>query len=208
MSKILDLQKRANDLLSQHQNDIDEKLSSEISQIFRDMQNTVRSEARSLNSSIDKTKNGYTAETERSNERDIAADQTDYSPNETAAATRHDSPTARTTTADQTATSELATIERLEPRNSPSSEVKENPYFIEYSLDFTGMYNAYQQYLSGIRQQEQIQRYTSDAEKVDYLKSQGGSMITTTCGKKLCVELDPNHLQDNYSLDNGMRPLA
>ena len=109
--------------------------------------------------------NAYTAEAKRSNERDIAADQTDYSPNETAAATRHDSPTARTTTADQTATSELATIERLEPRNSPSSEVKENPYFIEYSLDFTGMYNAYQQYLSGIRQQEQIQRYTSDAEK-------------------------------------------
>ncbi|MFW6572732.1 hypothetical protein ACOCI0_20320, partial [Acinetobacter baumannii] len=93
--------------------------------------------------------NGYTAETERSNERDIAADRPDYSSNKEAAATRHDSPIARTTTADQTATSELAAVERLEPRNSPSSQIKENPYYIEYSLDFTGMYNAYQQYLSG-----------------------------------------------------------
>ena len=118
--------------------------------------------------------NGYTAETERSNERDIAADRPDYSSNQEAAATRHDSPIARTTTADQTATSELAAVERLEPRNSPSSEVKENPYYIEYSLDFTGMYNAYQQYLSGIRQQEQIQRYTSDAEYSRLSKITGG----------------------------------
>ncbi len=56
MSKILDLQKRANNLLSQHQNDIDEKLNSEISKIFKDMRNTVQSEAQSLSSSIDSTK--------------------------------------------------------------------------------------------------------------------------------------------------------
>ena len=118
--------------------------------------------------------NGYTAETERSNERDIAADRPDYSSNQEAAATRHDSPIARTTTADQTATSELAAVERLEPRNSQSSQIKENPYYIEYSLDFTGMYNAYQQYLSGIRQQEQIQRYTSDAEYSRLSKITGG----------------------------------
>ena len=118
--------------------------------------------------------NGYTAETERSNERDIAADRPDYSSSQEAAATRHDSPIARTTTADQTATSELAAVERLEPRNSPSSQIKENPYYIEYSLDFTGMYNAYQQYLSGIRQQEQIQRYTSDAEYSRLSKITGG----------------------------------
>ncbi len=60
--------------------------------------------------------------------------------------------------------SELAAIERLEPRNSPSSQIKENPYYIEYSLDFTGMYNAYQQYLSRVRQQEQIQQHQRDAE--------------------------------------------
>ena len=119
--------------------------------------------------------NGYTAETERSNERDIAADRPDYSSSQEAAATRHDSPIARTTTADQTATSELAAVERLEPRNSPSSQIKENPYYIEYSLDFTGMYNAYQQYLSGIRQQEQIQRYTSDAEQSRLSEKSGGA---------------------------------
>ena len=118
--------------------------------------------------------NGYTAETERSNERDIAADQTDYSSNQEAAATRHDSPIARTTTADQTATSELAAVERLEPRNSPSSQIKENPYYIEYSLDFTGMYNAYQQYLSGIPQQKQVQRHHRDGEQSPVAKKPRG----------------------------------
>lgn len=117
--------------------------------------------------------NGYTAETERSNQRDIAADRPDYSSNQEATATRHDSPIARTTTADQTATSELAAVERLEPRNSPSSQVKENPYYIEYSLDFTGMYNAYQQYLSGVRQQEQIQRHHSNGEQSQLFKITG-----------------------------------
>ena len=118
--------------------------------------------------------NGYTAETERSNERDIAADRPDYSSSQEAAATRHDSPIARTTTADQTATSELAAVERLEPRNSPSSQIKENPYYIEYSLDFTGMYNAYQQYLSGIRQQEQVQRHHRDGEQSPVAKKPRG----------------------------------
>ncbi|AZC11005.1 hypothetical protein DKE47_022025 (plasmid) [Acinetobacter nosocomialis] len=118
--------------------------------------------------------NVYTAETERSNERDIAADRPDYSSNQEAAATRHDSPIARTTTADQTATSELAAVEQLEPRNSPSSQIKENPYYIEYSLDFTGMYNAYQQYLSGVRQQEQIQRHHRDGEQSPVVKKAKG----------------------------------
>ena len=118
--------------------------------------------------------NGYTAETERSNERDIAADRPDYSSSQEAAATRHDSPIARTTTADQTATSELAAVERLEPRNSQSSQIKENPYYIEYSLDFTGMYNAYQQYLSGIRQQEQVQRHHRDGEQSPVAKKPRG----------------------------------
>ena len=118
--------------------------------------------------------NGYTAETERSNERDIAADRPDYSSNQEAAATRHDSPIARTTTADQSATSELAAVERLEPRNSQSSQIKENPYYIEYSLDFTGMYNAYQQYLSGIRQQEQVQRHHRDGEQSPVAKKPRG----------------------------------
>jgi hypothetical protein len=118
--------------------------------------------------------NVYTAETERSNERDIAADRPDYSSNQEAAATRHDSPIARTTTADQTATSELAAVERLEPRNSPSCQIKENPYYIEYSLDFTGMYNAYQQYLSGIRQQEQVQRHHRDGEQSPVAKKPRG----------------------------------
>ena len=99
---------------------------------------------------------------ERSYDSTIAADRAEHGKDQDAAATRHDSPIARTTTADQTATSELAAVERLEPRNSPSSQIKENPYFIEYSLDFNSLYHAYQQYLFSIRQQKQVQRDASE----------------------------------------------
>ncbi|MCY6989465.1 hypothetical protein OYB56_15855, partial [Acinetobacter baumannii] len=111
---------------------------------------------------------------ERSYDSTIAADRAEHGKDQDAAATRHDSPIARTTTADQTATSELAAVERLEPRNSPSSQIKENPYYIEYSLDFTGMYNAYQQYLFGIRQQEQVQRHHRDGEQSPVAKKPRG----------------------------------
>ena len=117
---------------------------------------------------------GYTAETERSNERDIAADQQDDSPNQTTAAAGHERSIAITTTADQAAPSELAAIERLEPRNSSSSQIKENPYFIEYSPDFTGMYNAYQQHLFWLRQQEQVQRHHRDGEQSPVAKKPRG----------------------------------
>ena len=99
---------------------------------------------------------------ERSYDSTIAADRAEHGKDQDAAATRHDSPIARTTTADQTATSELAAVERLEPRNSPSSQIKENPYYIEYSLDFNSLYHAYQQHIARLYQQKQIQRTTSE----------------------------------------------
>ncbi len=148
---------------------------------------------------------GYTAETERSNERDIAADQQDDSPNQTTAAAGHERSIAITTTADQAAPSELAAIERLEPRNSSSSQIKENPYFIEYSPDFTGMYNAYQQHLFGYVSKSKYSDITEMENKVQWLKSQGASLNIQKCGTEKkwdwCVQIDPKAQQ--YS--NNMR---
>lgn len=99
---------------------------------------------------------------ERSYDSTIAADRAEHGKDQGATAAGHDSTIATATAADRAATSELAAIERLEPRHRTSSKYQENPYQIEYSLDFTSMYNAYQQYLSWVRQQEQIQRNTSE----------------------------------------------
>ena len=98
---------------------------------------------------------------DRSHDSTIAADRAEHGKDQGATAAGHDSTIATATAADRAATSELAAIERLEPRHRTSSKYQENPYQIEYSLDFTSMYNAYQQYLSWVRQQEQIQRNTS-----------------------------------------------
>lgn len=119
-------------------------------------------------------KSAYRAEAERSSERDITADRPDYSSNQEAAATRHDSSIARTTTADQTAKSELAAVERLEPSNSRTSEAEKSPFFIEYSLGFDSTYFSYFEHLSRLRQQEQIQRHHRDGKKSPMAKKPRG----------------------------------
>ena len=81
MSKILDLQKRANNLLSQHQNDIDEAEQRNQSDIQRYAEYSAK-RSTELEQQYRQHQNGYTAETERSNERDIAADRPDYSSNQ------------------------------------------------------------------------------------------------------------------------------
>ena len=173
MSKILDLQKRANNLLSQHQNDIDEKLNSEISQIFKDMRNTVQSEAQSLSSSIDSTKTDIQQkQSEATNEILQQIDQTTAQTKKQ----QQQGMTALLQEQQQQIKQLQANLQQLNgrARNSQSSQIKENPYYIEYSLDFTGMYNAYQQYLSGIRQQEQVQRHHRDGEQSPVAKKPRG----------------------------------
>ena len=109
---------------------------------------------------------------ERSYDSTIAADRAEHGKDQGATAAGHDRAIAATANTDQTATSELAAVERLEPRHRTSSKYQENPYQIEYSLDFTSMYNAYQQYLSWVRQQEQIQRNTSKKERLQQIEYQ------------------------------------
>ena len=99
---------------------------------------------------------------ERSYDSTIAADRAEHGKDQGATAAGHDSTIATATAADRAATSELAAIERLEPRDSRNSKDQENPYFIEYSLDFNSLYHAYQQHIARLYQQKQIQRTTSE----------------------------------------------
>ena len=92
---------------------------------------------------------------------------------------QHDSTIAGATGTDHTATSELSQIERLEPRNSPSGKGKENPYHVEYSLDFNSVYRSYLLYLSDIRYQKQEQR---DAGKNSTITADRSSYTTENSG--------------------------
>ena len=125
--------------------------------------------------------NGYTAETERSNERDIAADRPDYSSSQEAAATRHDSPIARTTTADQTATSELAAVERLEQETAQAAKLKKTLITSNIALISLACITLISSICLGYVSKSKYNDIQAMQNKVDYLKSQG-SMITTTCG--------------------------
>ena len=64
---------------------------------------------------------------ERSYDSTIAADRAEHGKDQGATAAGHDSTIATATAADRAATSELAAIERLEPRHRTSSKYQENP---------------------------------------------------------------------------------
>ena len=151
--------------------------------------------------------NGYTAETERSNERDIAADRPDYSSSQEAAATRHDSPIARTTTADQTATSELAAVERLEPETAQAAKLKKTLITSNIALISLACITLISSICLGYVSKSKYNDIQAMQNKVDYLKSQG-EHDNNNVRRKLCVELDPKYQDMNYALDSGTRPLA
>jgi hypothetical protein len=68
----------------------------------------------------------------------------------------------------------LADVKRIEPSNNRTSEAEKSSFFIEYSLGFDSTYFAYHEHQLRIRQQEQIQRYTSDAEQSRLSEKSGG----------------------------------
>lgn len=59
----------------------------------------------------------------------------------------------------------IRSVERLEPRNSPSSQDQENAFYIKYGFSLDSSYLAYIEYQSRLRQQKQVQRHHSDGEQ-------------------------------------------
>lgn len=56
----------------------------------------------------------------------------------------------------------LADVKRIERNHSRASEAEKSPFFIEYSSGFDSTYFAYHEHQLRLRQQKQVQRYTSD----------------------------------------------
>ena len=82
--------------------------------------------------------------------------------------------TEPTATTAQAIKSSVRSIEQHEPRHSRESQTQESPFYIKYSFSFDSSYFDYQQFFIRIRQQEQIQRYTSDAEQSRLSEKSGG----------------------------------
>ncbi len=78
------------------------------------------------------------------------------------------------TTTAQAIKSSVRSIEQHEPRHSRDSQAQENAFYIQYRFNFDSSFFDYQQFITRIRQQEQIQRYTSDAEQSRLSKIAGG----------------------------------
>ena len=98
----------------------------------------------------------------------------EFSPVFTTANERNSQSFEPTGTAAQAIKSSVRSIEQHEPRDSQNSKDQENPFYIKYSFGFDSSYFNYQQFVTRIRQQEQIQRYTSDAEQSRLSEKSGG----------------------------------
>lgn len=107
---------------------------------------------------------------------DFAASERRYSADQAANRPTHQS-TAENSAGERTGVSsatnatsrtdqgELARVERLERTNSSCSEAEKSPFYIDYSIDCSSSYFAYQQHLLRLREQEQVQRHKRNAEK-------------------------------------------
>lgn len=100
----------------------------------------------------------YTDAPERSYSTGYAADNSGYTADKNQVSANNQRALDSTATTDREIKSELDRIERLEPSNSRTSEAEKSPFYIKYSPDFGDLYFDYQQYLSRVRQQRQIQR--------------------------------------------------
>ena len=69
----------------------------------------------------------------------------------------------------------LADVKRIEPSNNRTSEAEKSSFFIEYSLGFDSTYFAYHEHQLRLRQQEQVQRYTSDEKPSQLPEITGGA---------------------------------
>ena len=104
----------------------------------------------------------YTDAPERSYSTGYAADNSRFTADNSQVSANNQRALESTATTDREIKSELNRIERLEPSNSRSSEVKKSHFYIKYSPDFSDLYFDYQQYLSRLRQQREIQRTQSN----------------------------------------------
>ena len=62
----------------------------------------------------------------------------------------------------QAAKSTVRSLEQHEPRDSRNSKDQENPFYDQYGFGFGGSYFAYIEHMSRLRQQEQVQRNSSE----------------------------------------------
>ena len=125
---------------------------------------------------------GYTAETERSNERDIAADQQDDSPNQTTAAAGHERSIAITTTADQAAPSELAAMNGLSQETAQAAKLRKTLISSNIALISLACITLISSICFGYVSKSKYSDITEMENKVQWLKSQGASLNIQKCG--------------------------
>lgn len=133
---------------------------------------------------------------ERSNSANYQTDNSPNTPTNSALPEINSGHQASPTRSSRTIKSELERIQPISPTNSRSSQNKERTYQIDYSYSFNSLYYAYQQHLLRVREQKQIQRYTSDEKPSQLPEIAGGQSIYNDMRQKNVCGVRPEIYRD------------
>ena len=162
-----------------------------------------RSDSRDFEAAFDSGSQNRAA-TSRNSIPDHAREERTDSPNFEAAERSHSRDITR---AEQTQ-SKLEQVQRLEPRNSRPDQAEKSTFHIEYSPDFSSLYSSYQQYLFGVRQQEQIQRYQSNGSESDLSQAERRESEYSEVWQREKIEIVRTIRPDSPSVRQQLRSSA
>ncbi len=201
MSRISDIQAKAQSLRQQHQQATEQQLQSDIEQAVNDTTRCLQQRVSTINSDIDRSNSEILSHhTDSTTALLQQIDQTTAKVRKqqqqgmTALLQQIDQTTAKVRKQQQQGMTallqeqqaqitqlqaSLAKLNGLSQETAQAARVKKNPYHVEYSLDFNSVYRSYLLYLSDIRYQKQEQR---DAGKNSTITADRSSYTTENSG--------------------------
>ena len=207
MSRTSDILNKAKILREQHQNDIDKKLIADMQTALKDTENFVNQRVGIISNDLEQE----IEQTQKSLQDNLQGKKTSIQANintmgenlskDTKALQESLKAQIKSMNAD------LQTLSGLSQATAEQAKLKKALFSSNIVLASIALIFLISSICLGYVSKSKYSDINEMQNKVDYLKSQGGSMFTMECGGKLCVELDPN-VKESYALDNGTRPLG
>ena len=164
MSKVLELQKKADALEYKHQKDIDEKLKSDMREIFSDTKRTLSTKAESLKKSIDTVKQDISAHHSEATAQVLSKMEEDTKALKKSQATATKELIQLQSEQIKSLQAHLQASSHLSQEIANQANIKKS-YQFDYSVGFSDAYLVYQQHLSRVREQKQVEPAPSPRSK-------------------------------------------
>lgn len=207
MSRIIDLQKKAQALQEQHQRNLDEKLENGMKQFFSDTESTLSEKAQNLLQSISDTKRVL----EKAQSK-ATAEITQQIQDSVKTVKKAQDTTLQAVVTDQRLALEslqanLQQLNGLSQETALAAKLKKNLITSNIVLISAVVILLISSIALGYVSESKYNKIKEMQNQVNLLRSQGGSLIVTTCANKLCVQIDPTYVNQRYETLDTKEPL-